>query len=322
MIFSYVKTANTLVLVEGLPLNIDQNLVWVQVYLPTDDELKILANTFSIQLVNNNSGEIEIDDYHYIRSDLLILNNACKMVFGKLLFILGAQVLITINFTEGFTPFENALRRLKRKVSHYESSRSTLRVLLQIANDNTDHVINYIAEGLQETSSEIFQISEGHSKDGKELGVQDLLETIINLNKKEELISRCLESQLSLMRVVRYLNGEVDNTIEIELQILVSELIADVSGVKEFAFFEYEKVRYLQNAVTNIMNIKQNQIVKVFTIITAVFLPPTLVGTFYGMNFAVMPELAWKHGFLYSMILTLAAALLPLAYIKHKGWLR
>lgn len=322
MIFSYVKTDNMLVLVEGLPLNIDQNLVWVQVYLPTDDELKILANTFSIQLVNNNSGEIEIDDYHYIRSDLLILNSQCQLIFGKLLFILGEHVLITINFTEGFTPFENALRRLNRKPTNYENCRSTLRVLLQIANDNTDHVINYIAEGLQETSSEIFQISEGHSKDGKELGVQDLLETIINLNKKEELISRCLESQLSLMRVVRYLNGEVDNTTEIELQILVSELTADVSAVKEFAFFEYEKVRYLQNAVTNIMNIKQNQIVKVFTIITAVFLPPTLVGTFYGMNFAVMPELAWKHGFLYSMILTLAAALLPLAYIKHKGWLR
>ncbi|MCU4335226.1 hypothetical protein KTG74_17730 [Acinetobacter pittii] len=150
----------------------------------------------------------------------------------------------------------------------------------------------------------------------------DLLETIFNLNQREELISRCLESQLSLMRVVRYLNGEVDNISEVELQILVSELAGDVAEVKEYASFEYEKVRYLQNAVTNIMNIKQNQIVKVFTIITAVFLPPTLVGTFYGMNFAVMPELSWEHGFLYSMILTLAAAILPLAYIKHKGWLR
>lgn len=63
------------------------------------------------------------------------------------------------------------------------------------------------------------------------------------------------------------------------------------------------------------MNIKQNQIVKVFTIITAVFLSLTLVGTFYGMDFAVMPELSWEHGFLYCMIFTLA-------YIKYKGWLR
>ncbi|MGH8489636.1 MAG: CorA family divalent cation transporter [Gammaproteobacteria bacterium] len=70
------------------------------------------------------------------------------------------------------------------------------------------------------------------------------------------------------------------------------------------------------------LNIKQSQIVKVFTIITAVFLPPTLVATLYGMNFAVTPELSWKHGFSFSMLLTLLAALLPLIYIKRKGWLR
>ncbi|MFW1965035.1 CorA family divalent cation transporter [Acinetobacter baumannii] len=82
----------------------------------------------------------------------------------------------------------------------------------------------------------------------------------------------------------------------VEPQILVSKLACDVVEVKKYASFEYEQVRYLQNAVTNIMNIKQNQIVKVFTIITAVFLSLTLVGTFYGMDFDVMPELSWEHG--------------------------
>jgi hypothetical protein len=51
-------------------------------------------------------------------------------------------------------------------------------------------------------------------------------------------------------------------------------------------------------------------------------LPSTLVATFYGMNFAVMPELAWEHGFTATIIQTLLAALLPLIYIKKKGWLR
>ena len=62
--------------------------------------------------------------------------------------------------------------------------------------------------------------------------------------------------------------------------------------MKEHAGFEHDKVRYLQQSVMTSLNMKQNQIVKVFTIITAVFLPPTLVATFYGMNFAVMPELS------------------------------
>ena len=53
------------------------------------------------------------------------------------------------------------------------------------------------------------------------------------------------------------------------------------------------KVHYLQNSVVGLLNIKQNQIVKVYTNINAVFLPPTLVATFYGINFAVMQELSW-----------------------------
>lgn len=92
--------------------------------------------------------------------------------------------------------------------------------------------------------------------------------------------------------------------------------------MKEHATFEHEKARYLQQSVMTSLGVKQNQIVKVFTIITAVFLPPTLVATFYGMNFAVMPELSWRWGFTVTIAMTLAAALLPLIYIRRKGWLR
>ncbi|KRB43572.1 hypothetical protein ASE02_20355 [Phenylobacterium sp. Root700] len=107
-----------------------------------------------------------------------------------------------------------------------------------------------------------------------------------------------------------------------ELRLHVETLLSDIGSVKERAGFEHDKLRYLQNSVMTSLNVKQNQIVKVFTIITAVFLPPTLVATFYGMNFAVMPELAWKHGFAATIVLTLLSALLPLVYIKQKGWLR
>ncbi|WP_445115830.1 CorA family divalent cation transporter [Acinetobacter sp. WZC-1] len=323
MITSYVKMDNTLTAINGLPAEIDSNLVWIEVNLPVEDELKNLSDTFGIETGNNHyNGEMDIGNYLYIRSDLLTLSPEGSPVFGRVNFILSDDVVITLNPNADFRPFDSALRRLNRKLQNHANPRAVLRVLLQTANDNADMVIDRIADELEQTAEDIFQISEGRSDDGKELGVQDLLSTIISLNKKEEIISRCLEAQLSLIRAVRYLNGEVHNIEEEELQILVTELAGDVVEVKEHASFEYEKVRYLQNAVTNILNIKQNQIVKVFTIITAVFLPPTLVGTFYGMNFSVMPELSWEHGFIYSMFLTLAAAILPLAYIKYKGWLR
>lgn len=226
---------------------------------------------------------------------------------------------MTLHDTAEFTPLNRVMQRLARRPQQATDAKSLLRMILASVNDGTDQVIEATAESLELAADTIARLSD---TSGRELGVSDFSEILLDLNDSEELISKCLESQLALARLVRYLNGEVDNRTEPDLQTLVMELIADVDGVKAHAEFEHDKVRYLQNSVIGLLNIKQNQIVKVFTIITAVFLPPTLVATFYGMNFAVMPELSWKHGFTMSIALTLVAALLPLIYIKHKGWLR
>ena len=240
----------------------------------------------------------------------------------QLTIILGENFLVTMRETDSCPAIELAVRRLRRRPAWAMDAKNLLRVLLQAMNDQAERTVEHISGLLEGTTRYIAQISTGYSKEGAELGVVDLTEATLDLNNQEELVSRCLESQLALSRAARHLSTEVSNETEAELQILVNELINDIAGVKEHFTFEHDKIRYLQGSVTNILNIKQNQIVKIFTIITAVFLPPTLVATFYGMNFAIMPELAWEHGFIYSVILTLVGALLPLVYIKWKGWLR
>lgn len=324
MIRSIIKTgSDQLNIIQGLPEPTnDKDVVWLEINAPTADETANLDQRFGIDTGPQSSSVADDGNFLYMRSKLLALGADAIPGFGDVTFILGEQVVAILCDDSDFHPFEFALQRMNRKPYHVKSPKAVLRLLLQVANDSADAVIDRIADELERSAEDISEISDGYNATGKELGVPELIGTMQDLNEKEELISRCLEAQLSLARTVRYLNSEIDNVTEAELQVLTTELADDVAGVKEHAYFEHEKVRYLQNAVTNILNIKQNQIVKVFTIITAVFLPPTLVGTFYGMNFAVMPELSWKHGFIYSMILTLTAALLPLLYIKRKGWLR
>jgi magnesium transporter len=196
-----------------------------------------------------------------------------------------------------------------------------MRTLLQALNDAAAETIGIISQALETTNDQIGIITSGLDSSGREIGVSDINDTMIELNEKEELISRCLECQLSLARAAHYLRMEINGS-DPELKNLVETLLSDIDGVKQHASFEHEKVRYLQQSVMTSLNVKQNQIVKVFTIITAVFLPPTLVATFNGMNFAVMPELSWKHGFTATIVLTLLTALLPLLYIEKKGWLR
>jgi magnesium transporter len=323
MIRTVIKDQETISIVQGLPQSSqDRDVLWLEINAPTLEESTSLQQRFGINTSSKNSSVVEDGQCLYMRPKLLALDASATPHFGDVTFVLGEQVVAILCDDADFRPFDSALAKLRRKPVNVRNSRMVLRALLQMANDGADAVIDRIADELEKSAREISEISDGYNASGKELGVPDLVDTMRQLNDKEELISLCIEAQLSLARAVRYLSGEVDNLNEADVQGLVNDLAADVAGVKEHAYFEHEKVRYLQNAVTTILNIKQNQIVKVFTIITAVFLPPTLVGTFYGMNFAVMPELSWEHGFIYSMGLTLLAAILPLVYIKRKGWLR
>lgn len=296
--------------------------LWIDVGQPTEDDHAILRQRYRVDPQLQHSSVHEDEDYVYLFAELVAMNERREPEFHKMTFVLGDRLLVTLHDTPELTPLNRALQRLARKGNQATNAKSLMRMILAGINDGTSQVIEAIAEDLEKTAATIAQLSNDTSSSGRELGVSDLTGTLLDLNDSEELISRCLESQLGLARVVRYLNGEVDDRLEPELQTRVKELIADVNGVKEHAAFEHDKVRYLQNSVVGLLNIKQNQIVKVFTVITAVFLPPTLVATFYGMNFAVMPELSWEHGFTVSIMLTFAAALLPLIFIKRKGWLR
>ena len=296
--------------------------LWLVVNNPDDAVLSELRNRFRIDPQLQGTSVHEDEEYVYLFAELVAMDEQREPVFHKVTFVLGDRLLVTLHDTDDFTPLNRVMQRLLRHPQQVTDARSLMRMILAGINDSTSQIIEQIATDLETSADTIALLSRAASGDGRGLGVTDLSETLLDLNDSEELISNCLESQLALARVARYLNGEVDNQKEPELQSLVVELMQDINGVKEHAAFEHEKVRYLQNSVVGLLNIKQNQIVKVFTVITAVFLPPTLVATFYGMNFAVMPELSWEWGFTVSIALTFAAALLPLLYIKHKGWLR
>ncbi len=236
-------------------------------------------------------------------------------------FAIGDAVLVTLEPDDGFPPFDRALTILQRRPELVRTPHGVMYALLSATNSAAHQIVELASNALDAMTGPITEIMDGTDERGRELGVGDIAGAMSQLNENEDLISRMQEGQLLLERAARYLRNEVGGANP-DLRLSIEALISDIQSVKEHAGFEHDKLRYLQNAVMTSLNVKQNQIVKVFTIITAVFLPPTLVATFYGMNFAVMPELAWKHGFPTTIILTLLAALLPLVYIKQKGWLR
>ena len=81
------------------------------------------------------------------------------------------------------------------------------------------------------------------------------------------------------------------------------------------------EIVYLHEATLGLINLDQNRIIKVFSIAAVLFLPPTLVGTIYGMNFQDMPELQWDYGYAVALVLMVISAVLPYHWFKWRGWL-
>jgi magnesium transporter len=69
------------------------------------------------------------------------------------------------------------------------------------------------------------------------------------------------------------------------------------------------------------VNLAQNATVRIVSVVAVLFLPPTLIGTVYGMNFEIMPELHWPWGYPMSLGAMVLSALLTWLYFRWKGWL-
>jgi len=100
----------------------------------------------------------------------------------------------------------------------------------------------------------------------------------------------------------------------------MSILIKDINSLFEHLRFSFDRLEYMQDTFLGLVNIQQNKIIKIFTIVSVVFMPPTLVASIYGMNFKFMPELEWKFGYPFAIVLMICGVIGILWYFKRKKW--
>ncbi|AWX16157.1 magnesium and cobalt transport protein CorA [Mergibacter septicus] len=99
------------------------------------------------------------------------------------------------------------------------------------------------------------------------------------------------------------------------------EVLRDIESLQPHNESLFQKVNFLMQAAMGFINMEQNRIMKIFSVASLIFLPPTMVSSIYGMNFSIMPELHWKFGYPFALSLMLCAGLIPFLYFKRKGWL-
>jgi magnesium transporter len=94
----------------------------------------------------------------------------------------------------------------------------------------------------------------------------------------------------------------------------------DIASLKDYDAQLFNKIHFLLDATVGLINIAQNDIFKVLTIVSIVGIPPTLVASMYGMNFKSMPKYDWSLGYPYVLALIVLSAAIPVAWFRIKGW--
>jgi magnesium transporter len=95
----------------------------------------------------------------------------------------------------------------------------------------------------------------------------------------------------------------------------------DVASLTDHASYLSNKITFVLDAMLGVVNLEQNNIIKLFSVMAVVLMPPTLIASIYGMNFRDMPELGWDLGYPLALLAMVAAAVVPYWIFKLKKWL-
>lgn len=307
--------------IDNTCIDVLSQAVWVDLLNPTPDEESLVERTLSITIpTKKDVEEIEPSSRLYVDSDVLfmtatmvVMSDQPEVKTDVATFILKKKCLITLRYNEmhAFKLFAATLLRSKVKTL---DARTLFIDLLDAAIDRLADILEKISNQLDTISKDIFR-QNGHSSHPNFKGILQRIGTNGDLGSKAN------ESLISFTRLISYLE-------QIHIPMISKDMIAsllilqkDISALREHASFLSTKVSFLLDATMGMINIQQNNIIKIFSVAAVIFLPPTLIASIYGMNFNHMPELDWAVGYPVAIGLMLLSAWLPYRYFKKKKWL-
>lgn len=294
--------------------------VWVDLLNPSIEELHDIEKRFGIEVpTREEMQEIELSSRLYEEDNALfmtvsVLNRATtdEPKTTAITFILVQKVLITLRYADP-VPFKTFIRRVSRSPSLVNSAEAVLFGLLEQIVDRLADIMELAAADLEALSDKVFVNPVEQEKD------VDHREILRQIGRTGNLSGKAKDSLLNLNRLALFLSTQ--SRLKKDAKARLKILSRDIISITEHANFIANKVTFLLDATLGMINLEQNNIIKIFSVAAAAFLPPTLIASIYGMNFRVMPELDWHFGYPLAIVLMVLSAVIPLWYFKRKGWL-
>lgn len=281
---------------------IDLNNVDEEIENELEDYLKIYIQE------EEEMVEIEMSSRYMETADSLLANmNFMFDDFERepVSFILKNNILVTVRSRE-LKSFQETILKIFASPRNYPTGYHVFMGLIETRIEKDADMVEAMTQQITSLSNSL-TIKEADEELLME--IKDLQEKTMllreNIIDKQRVISSMLKSEL----------------IPYELHGKITILVKDINSLLEHIKFSFDRLDYLQDTFLAYVNVEQNKIIKMFTVISVIFMPPTLIASIYGMNFTSIPELSWKYGYLASIAIMVLSVVVILLYFKRKKWL-
>ncbi|MFN3868738.1 MAG: magnesium transporter CorA family protein, partial [Hyphomicrobiaceae bacterium] len=298
--------------------------IWVDLVFPTKDEDVAVEQALGISIPTRaEMREIEVSNRLYYENGAYYMTalvgysiDSGSPEFATITFVLAGNTLVTVRYSEPKS-FPLYIARTERGDAACGTAVAILIGLVETLIQRKADLIEQLQDDVNRIGGVIFDTKGGQQTRAKRLDV-----ALRSIGRLGETASRAEESASSIDRMLLYLGQALrtrgDDVREIELAKVVQR---DVRALIEQLEHLTERVTFLLQATLGMISIEQNQIIKLFSVMAVMLMPPTLVASIYGMNFKHMPELEWTLGYPLALIAMVLAAVVPYVHFKRRGWL-
>ncbi|MBL8563823.1 MAG: magnesium transporter [Gemmobacter sp.] len=295
-----------------------ESAIWIDLYRPDAAEVASLAALGVEVPTLADMEEIELSNRLYHEGDTHVMTVVLTgqtegeaRISGPVSFLLSPARLVTVRHHNP-RPFETFAPRADRSAA---GTGSPAAIFLGLTEEITGRLADHLEEigrGLDTVSTTIY------AADPARRTQERLQVSLQRVGREGEMLSRLRLSLLTLARAIGFVQplpalrplADVATTQTRDLQAL--EVHADFLGAR---------LALTSDATLGMIDLAQNATVRIVSVVSVLFLPPTLIASIYGMNFAVMPELAQRWGYPAALVMMLASAALSWAFFKWKKWL-
>jgi magnesium transporter len=303
----------------GDPARLIAEAVWIDAFDITPEEEKQLEIFCGLEVpTRDEMQQLEVSNRLYREGDILYLSSLMLLKTEtdlpestQVTFILTRQRLITVRYADTWS-LRTVATRVQKSPS-YRSAEAVFVAAIEATVERLADMLQRAATGLEATTQTVFAEDRGRAV--------DLQVVLRGIGRSGNVLDKIRESLVDKTRLLTFAEQAGRDLLSPASLERMHTIVLDAQALADHASYTAGKSSFLLDGTLGLIAFEQNRVIKIFSIAAVVFLPPTVVGTIYGMNFDHMPELHWTFGYPFALLLMVLSALATLWWFRIKRWL-